>query len=81
MPGTGRLSNGNSLYLCVLLCADDNQSIFMPALRLVLGDQLSHKLSALEAVSVDDVVLMAEVNEVLPEVIHHKKRSPLFILR
>ncbi len=74
MPGTGRLSNGNSLYLCVLLCADDNQSIFMPALRLVLGDQLSHKLSALEAVSVDDVVLMAEVNEVLPEVIHHKKK-------
>ncbi|NNE39094.1 MAG: cryptochrome/photolyase family protein [Gammaproteobacteria bacterium] len=46
----------------------------MPALRLILGDQLSHKLSALEGVSGGDLVLMAEVSETCLEINHHKKK-------
>ncbi|MGP1275548.1 MAG: cryptochrome/photolyase family protein [Caulobacterales bacterium] len=46
----------------------------MPALRLVLGDQLSDGLSALEGARKDDLVLMAEVREEAGYVPHHRKK-------
>ena len=47
-------------------------------LRLVLGDQLSHSLSALEGLDpTRDVVLMAEVNDEATYVRHHKQKIAL----
>lgn len=44
-------------------------------LRLILGDQLTHSLSALEGIDVDnDVVLIAEVRSEASYVKHHKKK-------
>ena len=44
-------------------------------LRLILGDQLTHSLSALEGIDVDnDVVLLAEVRSEASYVKHHKKK-------
>lgn len=46
----------------------------MPKLRLVLGDQLSDSLSALEGLQPGDTVLMAEVAAEAGYVRHHKKK-------
>ena len=46
----------------------------MPALRLVLGDQLSMSISSLDGWSRDDVILMAEVADEAGYVRHHKKK-------
>jgi deoxyribodipyrimidine photolyase-related protein len=46
----------------------------MPALRLVLGDQLSHSLTALQDLDADDLVLMCEVVEEASYVKHHPKK-------
>ncbi|MGY6533520.1 cryptochrome/photolyase family protein [Glycocaulis sp.] len=46
----------------------------MATLRLVLGDQLSESLSALEGTQPDDTVLMAEVAAETGYVRHHKKK-------
>jgi len=46
----------------------------MPALRLVLGDQLTHGLASLRDAEADDVVLLAEVSEEASYVRHHKKK-------
>jgi deoxyribodipyrimidine photolyase-related protein len=48
------------------------------SLRLVLGDQLSDSLSALDGLNPDrDVVLMAEVNDEATYVRHHKQKIAL----
>ncbi|MDE2465513.1 MAG: cryptochrome/photolyase family protein [Alphaproteobacteria bacterium] len=50
----------------------------MSSLRLVLGDQLSRSLSALQAIDpADDVVLMAEVSAEATYVPHHKQKIAL----
>jgi len=46
----------------------------MPALRLVLGDQLTASLSSLADYAPGDVILMAEVMEEASYVQHHKKK-------
>ena len=46
----------------------------MPALRLVLGDQLSPSLSSLEGWAEGDTILMAEVAQEAGYVRHHKKK-------
>lgn len=46
----------------------------MASLRLILGDQLSHSLSALDGLASDDVVLMMEVMEEATYVRHHKQK-------
>jgi deoxyribodipyrimidine photolyase-related protein len=46
----------------------------MPILRLVLGDQLTRSLSALDGMESRDVVLMAEVREEATYVPHHKQK-------
>ena len=46
----------------------------MASLRLILGDQLSHSLSALEGIAQTDVVLMMEVMEEATYVRHHKQK-------
>lgn len=46
----------------------------MSTLRLVLGDQLSDSLSALDGLQPDDTVLMAEVSAETGYVRHHKKK-------
>jgi deoxyribodipyrimidine photolyase-related protein len=46
----------------------------MPRLILVLGDQLSHGLSALREAGPDDVVVMAEVMDEASYVRHHPKK-------
>ncbi len=46
----------------------------MPALRLLLGDQLSPTISSLKDISHDDVILMAEVKQEATYVKHHKKK-------
>ena len=46
----------------------------MSTLRLVLGDQLSDSLSALDGLQPDDTVLMAEVAAETGYVRHHKKK-------
>ncbi len=52
----------------------------MSALRLVLGDQLSHELSALAGLDpARDRVLMAEVAEEGSYVAHHKQKLVLFL--
>lgn len=43
-------------------------------LRLVLGDQLSHTITALSDIEDDDIVLMCEVMEEATYVKHHKKK-------
>ncbi len=49
----------------------------MRRLVLVLGDQLSHALSALRAAGDDDVVVMAEVRDEASYVPHHPKKIAL----
>ncbi|MDA9930821.1 cryptochrome/photolyase family protein [Alphaproteobacteria bacterium] len=50
----------------------------MTALRLVLGDQLSHGLAALADIDASkDIVLMAEVHEEVTYVKHHKRKVAL----
>lgn len=46
----------------------------MSALRLILGDQLSHSISSLRDAGKDDLILMAEVREEATYVKHHKKK-------
>ena len=46
----------------------------MPALRLVLGDQLTRHISALQGARKDDVILMAEVQAEASYVPHHRKK-------
>jgi deoxyribodipyrimidine photolyase-related protein len=46
----------------------------MASLRLILGDQLSHSLSALEGAVKGDVILMMEVVEEATYVRHHKQK-------
>ncbi len=46
----------------------------MPALRLVLADQLTRSLSSLRDLKPEDVVLMAEVREEATYVRHHKQK-------
>lgn len=47
----------------------------MSALRLVLGDQLTQHISALEGIDIDnDVILLAEVRSEATYVKHHKKK-------
>jgi deoxyribodipyrimidine photolyase-related protein len=46
----------------------------MPTLRLVLGDQLSHSLTALQNLKAGDAVLMCEVMEEASYVKHHPKK-------
>lgn len=47
----------------------------MSALRLVLGDQLTQHISALEGIDMDnDVILLAEVRSEATYVKHHKKK-------
>ena len=46
----------------------------MPALRLILGDQLSASIASLRDHAPDDLVLMAEVAEEASYVRHHKKK-------
>lgn len=47
----------------------------MAVLRLILGDQLSHSISALDGIdAAQDIVLMAEVREEATYVKHHKKK-------
>ena len=52
----------------------------MKSLRLVLGDQLTHSLSALDCLDpAQDVVFMAEVAQETTYVPHHKQKI-VFIL-
>ncbi len=52
----------------------------MKTLRLVLGDQVSRSISALQGVDTDvDVVLMAEVHEETTYVRHHKQKIVLVL--
>jgi len=46
----------------------------MASLRLILGDQLSHSLSALDGIAKGDVILMMEVVEEATYVRHHKQK-------
>ncbi|KPP82817.1 MAG: deoxyribodipyrimidine photolyase-related protein [Oceanicaulis sp. HLUCCA04] len=46
----------------------------MSALRLVLGDQLSRNISALDGVQAGDLILLAEVNAEASYVPHHRKK-------
>jgi deoxyribodipyrimidine photolyase-related protein len=46
----------------------------MTALRLILGDQLSHSISSLESISAGDVILMCEVMDEATYVRHHPKK-------
>lgn len=47
----------------------------MAILRLILGDQLSHEISALQSASkTDDIILLCEVMEEVTYVKHHKKK-------
>ena len=46
-------------------------------IRLVLGDQLTHTLSALRDIAPQDVVLMCEVHDEATYVKHHKKKIAL----
>lgn len=47
----------------------------MPSLRLILGDQLSHEISALSDIDIEnDVVMLCEVMEEATYVRHHKKK-------
>ena len=46
----------------------------MPVLRLVLGDQLTRSLSALDGVAAGDPILMVEVREETTYVPHHKQK-------
>lgn len=58
--------------------ADTQEAPCGGAIRLVLGDQLSDSLSALDDIDVlNDVVLMAEVNEEATYVPHHKQKIAL----
>jgi deoxyribodipyrimidine photolyase-related protein len=74
MPGTEPWSNGNPYLVLYVGCRKQNLIIIMPGLRLILGDQLSHKISVLKDLKDDDVVLMAEVIEKTQPVNHHKKK-------
>lgn len=49
------------------------------ALRVVLGDQLSRAISALDGLETGDVVLMMEVAEETTYVAHHKQKLVLFL--
>ncbi|WP_102225640.1 cryptochrome/photolyase family protein [Acidimangrovimonas sediminis] len=51
----------------------------MKALRIVLGDQLSRDISALDGIEAGDVVLMMEVAEETTYVGHHKQKLVLFL--
>jgi len=51
----------------------------MGALRLVLGDQLSDRLSALSGMDADDIILMAEVSDEATYVRHHKQKLVLVL--
>lgn len=51
----------------------------MPALRLIMGDQLSDSISSLRDYHADDTVLMCELNQETRYVRHHKKKL-VFIL-
>ena len=52
----------------------------MSILRLVLGDQLSHDLSALEGLNArSDIVLMMEVSDETTYVPHHKQKIVLVL--
>eukprot|EP01037_Dinobryon_pediforme_P019867 gene19866-20370_t len=52
----------------------------MTTLRLVLGDQLSHDLAALEGLDVEsDIVLMMEVADETTYVAHHKQKIVLVL--
>jgi len=46
----------------------------MPVLRLILGDQLTRSVSALNGVQPDDIVIMVEVRSEASYVKHHKKK-------
>jgi len=46
----------------------------MPALRLVLGDQLSRNISALDGVQTGDLIVLAEVSAEASYVPHHRKK-------
>lgn len=51
----------------------------MTTLRLILGDQLSHTISSLEGLDIqNDIVLMCELIEEATYVKHHKKKIALF---
>ncbi|MEY4255466.1 MAG: hypothetical protein RLZZ141_693 [Pseudomonadota bacterium] len=50
----------------------------MTSLRLVLGDQLSRDLSALEGINpAQDIIFMAEVAQETTYVPHHKQKKSI----
>jgi deoxyribodipyrimidine photolyase-like uncharacterized protein len=70
-----------SLPCCVVpICVRDRTSAIMTVLRIILGDQLSLDLSALDHLDPGrDVVLMMEVMEESTYVGHHKQKIVLVL--